>query len=264
MTTVLEAKDVWFHHGNRPILQGISFRVRKAETVALLGPNGSGKSTLLKTLLGIYPCRAGEIHLDGRPLSELSPRHIAKRVAYVPQLHDLAFPYSVFDVVLMGRIVYRSLWSSYAQADRASALSALERLGIAHLRDRPYTEISGGERQLALIARAVAQGAEILVMDEPVSGLDFGNQVRLLEQIGELASQGFTCLKSTHFPDHALLVADRVILLKDGRIVDDGQPDQVINKENIRRLYQVPVDIISVHENYRCCVPRVTARNTGV
>ncbi|MCC6141658.1 MAG: ABC transporter ATP-binding protein [Nitrospira sp.] len=257
MTAVLDARDVSFGYGGAPILEGISLSLKKAEVVTLLGPNGSGKSTLLKVLLGIHRCRSGEVRLDGRPLRALAPVDIAKRMAYVPQSHSLSFAYSVFDVVLMGRVMHRSLWSSYSREDRLHAENALERLRIAHLAHRPYTEISGGERQLALIARALAQGADILIMDEPVSGLDYGNQVRLLEQIALLASDGLTFLKTTHFPDHALLIADRVVLLKQGRIVGDGHPQQVVTQDNVRRLYEVAVDIVSIRDGYRCCVPRL-------
>ncbi|ULA62633.1 MAG: ABC transporter domain-containing protein [Nitrospira sp.] len=262
MTTVLDARDVSFGYGDAPTLEGISLSLRKAEVVALLGPNGSGKSTLLKVLLGIHRCRSGDVRLEGQSLRALAPADIAKRMAYVPQSHHLSFSYSVLDVVLMGRMMYRSFWSSYSREDRRCAENALDRLRIAHLTHRPYTEISGGERQLALIARALAQGAEIVIMDEPVSGLDYGNQVRLLEQIALLASDGLTFLKTTHFPDHALLVADRVVLLKQGRVVGDGHPQQVVTEDNVRRLYEIDVDIVSVRDGYRCCVPRLHRNGT--
>lgn len=261
VTKVMEATNVSYAYGSKPVLNHVSLSLNKGEVVSLLGPNGSGKSTLLKLLLGIYSSSTGEVRLDGALLRTIPRKSLAKRIAYVPQLHALSFPYSVLSVVLMGRIAYRSVWSSYSETDRLIALHALERLHISHLKDRPYTELSGGERQLALIARALTQEANILVMDEPITGLDYGNQVRLLQQISELAREGYTFLKSTHFPDHALLVANRVVLLKEGRVIDEGLPDHVVTQENMQRLYQITVDIITVRDGIRCCVPRLPSSN---
>ena len=173
----------------------------------------------------------------------------------MPQVHRDAFTYAVEDVVLMGRMVYRSLFSNYSQEDRRVAEKAMTRMGIAHLHNRSYTEISGGERQLTLIARAMAQGAKVFIMDEPVNGLDYGNQVRLLAGIRALALEGYTFIITTHFPDHALHTADRAILLKDGKVVADGPPHTTITHKTIYTLYKVDVDVVSVNGGGTVCMP---------
>jgi len=256
MTAILEAQSISFRYGAKEILQNASISLYRSEVVCLLGPNGSGKSTLLKVLLGLLRCHAGQVLLDGGLLTERPRSLIAKRMAYVPQLHMHSFPYSVFDIVLMGRLPYRTLWSPYSEGDRLSAEVALEQLRITHLKDRPYTDLSGGERQLTLIARALAQGAKVLIMDEPVTGLDYGNQIRLLEQLVRLAAEGFSVLMSTHFPDHALWAADRVILLKDGCVVEQGTTQDVMTPTNLEAMYRVPVEVTTVGGGHVCCVPK--------
>lgn len=260
---ILEARHIHFSYRHATVLTDVSLTINKGEVVSVLGPNGSGKSTLLKILLGICPCKSGEVWLNGTPIQQLGPKEVAQRMAYVPQRHDLTFPFTVRDVVLMGRIAHTSLFTSYSREDVRRALNALDRLGILHLKDRPYSGISGGERQLTLIGRALAQGAEVLILDEPITGLDYGNQLRLLTQIRELARDGYTFLKSTHFPDHALLVSSRVILLNHGRVIDEGPPSQVMTAENILNLYQVEVDVIPVHNGLTCCVPRLDVLKAG-
>lgn len=259
--TNLEAKNITFAYGNRNVLNKISLSLGKGEVVSLLGPNGSGKSTLLKMLLGFHRPQTGEILLDGEILHDISPKNLAKRIAYVPQIHQVAFPYPVVEVVLMGRMPHQSIFTHYSQNDRQTALEALEKLSISHLQSRSYTEISGGERQLVLIARALAQGAKTFIMDEPVSGLDYGNQLRLLERIHQLAQEGYSFLKSTHFPEHALLISDRVILLGNGVIIAEGKPLEVITTENIQFLYGVDVDIFPVTDAFTVCVPQFALKD---
>jgi len=254
--TALDAKDVTFAYGEHPVLNGVSLSVPRGRVLSLLGPNGCGKSTLLKILLGLLRPHRGSVLLDGREVSRLNPVDRARKMAYVPQAHALSFPYRVVDVVLMGRFAHLDFFQqAYADRDHRSAREALERVGIAHLATRVYTEISGGERQLALIARALAQGADILVMDEPVSGLDYGNQLRLLQEVRALAEEGFTVLKSTHFPDHAFLSSDEVVLLHRGMIVAQGAPEQAMTKDRLRLLYGVEVDLVTQGSGFICCVP---------
>jgi iron complex transport system ATP-binding protein len=189
------------------------------------------------------------------------PRHeLARRVAYVPQVHREAFAYTVEDVVLMGRMPYLSFFSTTSARDREIALASMERLDILHLKDRAYTEVSGGERQLALIARALTQGADTLVMDEPANGLDFGNQIRLLDQIASLARDGYTFVMSTHFPDHALWISDHVVMLQKGLVVADGDPDTVMSEEAIFRLYNTEVSIFTFNGSSATCIPRSVLR----
>jgi iron complex transport system ATP-binding protein len=195
------------------------------------------------------------VNYKDRPLATIPRKLLARELAYVPQVHRDAFTYSVIDVVLMGRMPYHSFFSAYSDTDYQIAYDALVRLGIGSLRDRPYTEISGGERQLTLIARSVAQGARTFIMDEPVNGLDYGNQMRLLRSIRTLADEGYTFIITTHFPDHALMCADRVVLLKNGIVLADGLPNEIITRETIYSLYRVEVDVVPVNGSGSFCVP---------
>ncbi|MBE7561528.1 ABC transporter ATP-binding protein [Acidithiobacillus sp. HP-6] len=251
----LSASQLAYAYGRRTVLENISLEIRPGESVALLGANGSGKSTLIRLLLGIIQPLSGEIRIDDIPLSALTSRERARRLAYVPQDHGAVFPFLVQDVVLMGRMPHQS-WLGGARAhDRAEMEKALERLGIADLARRSYTELSGGQRQLVLIARALAQEAPILILDEPVTGLDYGNQHRLMAQIQDLARSGFAVLQSSHYPEHALAAATRVILLKDGRVLADGPAESVICPDHMRALYGVDIEFVDLGDGRRVLVP---------
>lgn len=253
--SLIQLKCVTYGYSDKPVLNGITLAFSAGEIVSLLGPNGSGKTTLLKLLLGLQRPQTGQVCLENRPISEISHRQLARRIAYVPQFHRLSFGYRVLDVVLMGRLPHKPFFFRYSNADEQIAENALERLHISYLKDRSYTEVSGGERQLVLIARALAQGADIFVMDEPVNGLDYGNQIRLLRRINELANSGFTFIKTTHFPDHALWISDRVVMLNNGRIMADGSTAQVITRTNVYRLYHTHVNVVTFDGGIRMCVP---------
>ncbi len=256
MSVLIEVAEVGFSYRRKPVLTKVNLAFKSGEIVSLLGPNGSGKTTLLKIMLGFLQPDTGTVSFAGNPLAAISPRALARRIAYVPQLHREAFAYSVEDVVLMGRMPYHNFFSTYSKADRDHATAAMEKLEIAHLRDRPYTKVSGGERQLALIARSLTQGAEVFIMDEPVNGLDYGNQMRLLNGIKGLAKEGLTFIMTTHFPDHALMTADRVILFFEGTVLADGLPEQTITRETIFALYRIEVDVVPVNGSGRVCLPR--------
>lgn len=243
---MLALKSLAFGYRGHEIGRGVDLSLRSGEVLALLGANGAGKTTLFKTMLGLLPVQAGAVLLDGRPLSAWSRRERALRIAYVPQAHAAPFPFTVRDVVLMGRAAHLSAFALPGARDRAIADAALENLGIARLADTPATEISGGERQLALIARTLAQEARIIVMDEPTANLDYGNQMRLLAHIRRLAAKGLAIVLSTHNPDHALQAADRVALLKDGRLAALGTPRETLTPAALRDLYGIDVVIGSV------------------
>lgn len=251
----LKARAVHFRRGMRVILDEITISLHSGEIVALLGANGSGKSTLFRILLGFLKPERGEVRLDNRPLGEFSRRTLARRIAYVPQAHVAPFPYSVRDVVLLGRLAETGIFRAARAADHHAVGEVLERLAITHLAARPYTEISGGERQLTLIARALAQGAGILIMDEPMTGLDYGYQVRLLQHLVDLAGSGQTILFSTHNPEHAVQVATRIAVLRDGTIMADGPPAQIITPPLIRMLYGVAVSTLTNAEGQMVIVP---------
>jgi iron complex transport system ATP-binding protein len=241
---VLRASGLSFQRAGRKILDGVDLALAPGEILALLGVNGAGKTTLLRCLLGLLRPHGGSVSLDGAPLATLSRRALARRLAYVPQAHAAPFPYSVREVVSLGRLPHHGPFAAPGAADHEAVEAAIVQLGIGALAGRAYTELSGGERQLVLIARALAQGAGLLIMDEPVSGLDFGHQMRLLERLERLAADGYGILKTTHHPDHALACASRVALLHQGRIDADGEPAGVLTAETIRRLYQVEVEIL--------------------
>ena len=243
MTTRLEAEGIRYGYERQSVLDGISLAFDSGELVSILGPNGSGKTTLLKILLGILPPRSGQVRFDQLDIRKIPAKAYARKVAYVPQMHRIAFPHTVEDVVSMGRLPHQSPWRRGRAEDRAWVRDALARLGIDHLRARPYTHISGGERQLTLIARAVAQGARTLIMDEPTSALDYGHQIRLLRELERLCDEGYTCIKSTHAPEHALWASGRVILLKDGKVIGDGCPREQITSSSLFALYRAHVDV---------------------
>lgn len=253
---LIRMDNICFTYSRAPVLRDVSLSVRRGEVMSLLGPNGSGKTTLIKILLGIYRPASGSVLFEGQAISAMTPRSLARRVAYVPQFHRMVFAYRVLDVVLMGRSPHKSFFFRYSSEDRDMAASALERLSILHLRDKRYTEISGGERQLVLIARALAQGADTLVMDEPANNLDYGNQIRLLDEIRKLSQEGYTFIKSTHFPDHALWIADRVVMLQRGAIIADGRPDDIMNDTSICNLYKTEVAVIRIGGALRTCIPK--------
>lgn len=253
----LEARTVHFRRGTRVILDDITISLRSGEIVALLGANGAGKSTLFRILLGFLKPERGEVRLNDTRLAEFSRRELARRIAYVPQAHVAPFPYKVHDVVLLGRLAETGIFRAPQAADRRAVDEVLERLAITHLATRPYTEISGGERQLTLIARALAQGAGILILDEPMTGLDYGYQVRLLQHLVDLAGGGHTVLFSTHNPEHAVRVATRIAVLRDGAIMADGPPAQIITPPLIRALYGVAVSTLTNAEGRMMIVPEM-------
>lgn len=238
----LEARGLATGYPGRPVGEGLDFALAPGRALALLGPNGGGKTTLLKTLLGLIPPLAGEVRLDGRPLAAIPVAERARRVAYVPQVHTGTFGFSVAEVVLMGRTAHHGAFSRPSRRDEAAAAAALERLGVAHLAARPYTLVSGGERQLALIARALAQEPRIVVLDEPTASLDFGNQGRVLREMRALAASGLAVLFTTHDPNQALRHADDVATLRDGRLVDLGPADAVLTRPRLEELYGAAVE----------------------
>jgi iron complex transport system ATP-binding protein len=252
---VVESLDFGFP--GRTVGRGVSFALEPGEVMCVLGPNGGGKTTLFRTLLGLLEPHAGSIHLESSSLKTLSRPEIARRVGYVPQGHAGYFAYTVREFVLMGRTAHLGVFSVPGKRDREVAERALESLGIGHLAAKPVTEISGGERQLALVARALAQEPKLLVLDEPTASLDFGNQVRVLQRISALAGSGISILFSSHDPDHAFLCARRALLLAEGRVVEIGAPKTVIRPDTLERLYGVSVKVIDLGGGAHTCLPAV-------
>jgi len=244
--TILEARALRYALGARTILDGISLDVRPGECIALLGANGAGKSTLLKILLGLLRPQAGKVLLDGSMLSGQGRRAVARRLAYVPQSHTPSFPFTVTQIVGQGRLPFTGLGRGLDAEDRQAVAQALADMHIEHLAVRVYTELSGGERQRVLIARALAQQARLILLDEPITGLDYGHQRRLLDHLQQLAERGYGILATTHRPEHALESANRVLVLHQGRLLADGPPHAVIDAPLIEQLYQAKVRQIEV------------------
>jgi iron complex transport system ATP-binding protein len=239
---VLRARDLAIGYPSRRVGAGFALELHPGEVLALLGPNGSGKTTLLRTLLGLIPPQGGDLWLDDRPLAQLSARERALKLAYVPQVAASGFAFLAREVVLMGRTAHGGLLARPSARDHAVVLAALERLGIAALADRPVTQISGGERQLVLVARALAQEPRCVVLDEPTASLDFGNQGHVLREIRRLAASGLAVLFTTHDPNHALRFADRVLLIRDGGTMAQGPVRELIDGDHLRRLYGAEIE----------------------
>ena len=256
---VIETRALAIGHGRQPLGRDIAFSLAAGEVLCLLGPNGSGKTTFFRTLLGLLPLLAGEVRVCGEAVAGWSRAAFARQVGYVPQAHAGVFPFTVAEVVLMGRLARIGRFSAPSRQDRDIAADCLDMLGILPLHDRVYTAISGGERQLVLIARALAQQARLMIMDEPTSNLDFGNQVRILEHVRRLATQGIGVLMTTHYPDHALQCADEVAILHRGELRLTGAPRETITAACLREIYGIEASVLHGQDArglpYGVCVP---------
>ncbi|EKT52972.1 ABC transporter ATP-binding protein [Providencia burhodogranariea] len=250
----LENVAIGYHH--KAIINHISFTLEKGAMTCLLGANGCGKTTLMKTLLGLIPAINGDILLQKKSIKAYKPVDIAKVIAYVPQAHDTPFTFTVIDMVMMGLTPHISLFSVPGAKERTLSLQQLEKLGIEHLESRLYSTLSGGEKQLVLIARALIQNPLILIMDEPAASLDFGNQIRLLKQVEQLKEHGITVLMSTHHPQHAAAIADNVILLDRRQGARQGTAQSMLTLTNLAELYSIDEQSIAAHfqlpSNFTC------------
>ncbi len=243
----MEVKDLYFsYHTGREVVKGVSFKVRSGEIFCVLGPNGCGKTTLLKCLCGILKPSKGSIFLDGVEANSIPKTERAKTIAYLPQEHMTFLPYEVLDFVVMGRAPHLSIFSTPSDKDYEIAEEALKEVDAYHLKDRPYVELSGGEKQLVLIARALTQQPKILLLDEPTSQLDLKNQAIVLGVLGKLARRGLIVVMTTHFPTHAFLHSSRVGLMVNGRFLAVGEPEQVMTEENLKKAYDVDVKVLTV------------------
>lgn len=257
---LLELDGLACGHGGRTVLRDIRLSVGEGEFWSLLGPNGVGKTSLFKTILRLLPPLAGRVSLRGEDVAGWPAARFAAAVGYVPQAHSPAFAFTVLEVVSMGRAVHLGPFAAPGARDFALAEAALDALSAGHLARRPYTEISGGERQLVLIARALAQDPALLVMDEPTSNLDFGNQIRVLDRVRELARRrGIAVLMTSHDPNHALCYATGVAAIgADGRLAA-GPPGEIVTEGYLRETYGVRVRLVEALQpdggTGRLCLP---------
>lgn len=237
----LSVHNLHFSYGSHTVLQDVSFAVKSGERIALLGPNGTGKTTLFRCIMQFLPS-GGEVLVDGRDAGGFSPKELAARIAYIPQNAAPTFNYTVSDVVLMGVTGSLGLFETPRKQQREAVASTLTLLGIDALAERGFRELSGGEQQLVLLARALVQDAKILIMDEPTANLDFGNQCRVMDSVTRLSQAGYTILFSTHHPEQASLYATRVLALREGTVFIDGAP-ACLTEKKLSALYGLPVSL---------------------
>lgn len=256
MELMLEVKSLAFSYGKRPVFENVSFSLKKGEIMCILGPNGAGKSTLIKCIAGILKPAAGSVFIQGENTASLGVRGIARHIGYVPQQNEVVFPFTVLDFVVMGRAPHLSMFSSPGADDIKLAKESLAMVGISDLAERPVANLSGGQSQMVLIARALVQKPALLLLDEPTSHLDFGNQVLVLETVQKLASLGMSIVMNTHMPDHAFLLGDRAAALSEGRLVAVGKVETVVTSKMMSSVYGVNVAVREIEDMKRkVCLP---------
>lgn len=240
MAVALRLEGVAVGYHGQTVVHNITLDIGPGIT-CLLGPNGAGKTTVFKAMLSLLPCSSGMIKLFDRPLQNWSRRELGRTIGYVPQAHAALFPFTALDVVLMGRSPHLQAYAGPSRADTEFATHCLDRLGLGGLSDRAYTELSGGERQMVLIARALTQQPKILFMDEPTASLDYGNQLKVLDQVLALSNDGMTIVFSTHNPEHALRIGDAVALIFNGTLHANDVPSAVLTPQTMEDVYGVDV-----------------------
>jgi iron complex transport system ATP-binding protein len=237
---MLEIRNGCFGYKNgRQVLDHVCFSANQGDLIAVLGPNGAGKTTLLRCMLGFLRWHEGDSLLDGKSIHSIPTRQLWKKIAYVPQAKNFTSSSTALEAVLLGRNSHISVFSQPSQNDVKLADNLMEKLNISYLREKRCTEMSGGELQMVLIARALAAEPEILVLDEPESNLDFRNQLIVLETMSRLAADGMTCIFNTHYPDHALQRANKALLLYRGGNTLFGETHRVVTEANIKSAFGV-------------------------
>lgn len=261
---MIKVSNLSFAYDKARVLDDISFEFGEGQLIAILGPNGAGKSTLFKCMLGLLRKYEGEILLGGRDIRTMNRKEMAKLAAYIPQSETPVYNYTVRDAVLMGTTGMLSPLQSPGEEHIAIAEKAMEYLDIGYMADRGINEISGGERQLALLARAMAQKARILIMDEPTANLDYGNQQHVLRHIRKMAKRGYTILLSTHNPEHALQYATHVLAIKNHKVLAAGKARDILTEKLINEIYGLEVKVLEVPVGgsvVRSCIPAALAEN---
>lgn len=246
------------YHGEKSVLSDVSFRLKKGEVVALLGRNGAGKTTMFRLLLSIFRPENGSILIDGRRLEDIGEKEKSRIISYIPQISEPSFSYSVLESVMMGLAPHLSLFSKPGRKEEQKALEALSILHLEELRNRSISSLSGGERQLCMISRALVQDASFIVLDEPTSSLDYGNQILVLEMLNNLKKRGIGVLYSSHNPELSMRYSDRILILDEGRILFDGSPDSLAEDPDILSdLYKRHIEVRRMEgkEKAYVCIP---------
>ena len=255
---MLKVENLAFSYKKPPILTNISFELYAGQSVCLLGKNGVGKSTLFKCLLNLLKPTAGKILIDGQDLQDYSREKISQLIAYIPQKKISYLQFTAFEMVLMGTTSRLKSYQQPGEEEYKLAQAALEQLAISHLENKLFSELSGGEQQLVIIARSIAQQSMILIMDEPCANLDYGNQLMVLEMIQKLCAKGYLIIQATHDPNHALQYADQVLILQAGQLVVQGVPTEVLTEQQLEKIYQVPIKLYKVHaDGQTVCLPKI-------
>lgn len=263
MEYTIQVKNATFSYGKKSVFKEINFYIKQGQVYCILGPNGCGKTTLISCVLGLLKLNEGLVLIDGINIDSIKPKNIAEKVAYVPQVHERTFPYKVKEIVLMGRAFNTTLFSVPSREDNEIALKSMAKVGILHLADEPYTQISGGQCQLVMIARALAQQPKIIIMDEPTSHLDFKNELMILETIAELVKKdNISVLMATHFPNHAFYFESNktettLALMNNGIIEESGNVSNILNENNILNTYHINSKVIDCRINENISIKQI-------
>lgn len=257
MEPLFQTRRLTAGYGAHDVLRGVDLEVRPGELWAVLGPNGAGKSTLVRAGMGLLPARSGEVRLGGVPLASVDARTLAQRVAWVPQSSELAVGFTALELVLMGRSPHLGRWGLPSHGDVERARAVLEELDLSALATRPVTQLSGGERRLVFLARALLQEPQLLWLDEPTAFLDLRHQIDALEKVRLRTRAGMAAIAVLHDVNLALAYADRVLLLKDGQVQATGTPHDVGTAEALAALYGVPMVVSTAEDGQRLVAPRL-------
>lgn len=257
MNPILKIQNASFSYDSkRKVLDNVTFSIQKGEICTILGPNGSGKSTFLNCLVHLLKLDEGEIFLFGQPIESLSPRAIAQKIAYVSQNTSSVYDYTVRDFIGMGRAPHHRLFERPGAEEWHLVDQAIEKMHIGHIRDKKFTQISGGERQQACVARAIVQQPELIIFDEPTSALDYGNQLRIIALVKEVSEQGYAIIMTTHNPDHAIMLGGQVSVLSRSGEMKTGPAEDMIEEKRLSHMYQTELRLVYVPEIGRiACLP---------
>ena len=264
---IYDVHNLKFSYPSKPrlVLNGINLKLEEGEILSILGPNGAGKSTLLDCMANLRKPLSGTITLCGKNITTISTREVARYVSYVPQMHTPAFNYTVLNFVIMGRAPRVGLFNKPKIEDEEVAFRSLEMLGITHLAQTPYTEISGGERQQVMIARAISQEPSVILFDEPTAHLDYGNQYKILHLIRHMSNQGYSIVISTHNPDHALMLGGEAAIVDREGHLESGPSHEIITEERLKNIYKTQIKLLYINDIHRltCVVPGLEEKVDG-